>query len=70
MGYDRCFDNWLYIDNFRIGNSEETLHSIHGLESKYDNSIFDLFGRKYHSRLGLKTGGYIENKRLIFIKEN
>ena len=62
--------NWLYIDNFRIGNSEETLNSIQNNRVEYDNRIFDLFGREYYNRLGLKTGVYIENKKLIFIKND
>ena len=35
-----------------------------------DNRIFDLFGRIYHSRVGLKTGVYIQNQKLFFIQNN
>ena len=64
--------NWLYIDNFRVGN----LDDISGRNnSQLDNDvndgrIFDLFGREYYNRLTLKTGVYIQNKRLFFIEKS
>ena len=35
-----------------------------------DGRIFDLFGREYYNRLTLKTGVYIQNKRLFFIEKS
>ena len=63
--------NWLYIDNLRIGFSEDIEtrnHSAPINNSMYDNRIFDLFGREYHDTNSLKSGIYFKNGQLVFIK--
>ncbi len=62
--------NWLYIDNFRIGNLIDTLGRINHTNLVDDNRIFDLYGREYINRLLLKKGVYIQNKQLFFIRED
>lgn len=60
--------NWLYIDNVRVGNLQQTLQASENINN-IDNRIFDLYGREHFSNTYLKSGVYIQNKRLIFIKD-
>ena len=62
--------NWLYIDNLRIGNLEDTWSRSPTSEEVLDNRIFDLFGREKPNQVSLKTGVYIQNNKLIFINNN
>ena len=61
--------NWLYLDNFRIGNADDNWDRVQQLETieSEDYRVFDLFGREYFDKSTLKTGVYIQNKRLFFI---
>ncbi|MBL31807.1 MAG: hypothetical protein CMP62_03680 [Flavobacteriales bacterium] len=61
--------NWLYIDNFRIGNQSNIEGRIYTDLQFEDNRIFDLFGREYNHRSSLKTGVYIQNQKLFFIRK-
>jgi PKD repeat protein len=60
--------NWLYIDNVKVGNLEQTLQSNEN-EPIVDNRIFDLYGREYNIDSYLGKGVYIQNRKLIFIKD-
>ena len=60
--------NWLYIDNVKVGNLEQTLQSNEN-EPIIDNRIFDLYGREYNIGSYLGKGAYIQNRKLIFIKD-
>ncbi len=64
--------NWLYIDDFKIGNLStlDTISRFNTTVISEDNRIFDLFGRQYYNRRSLKTGVYIQNKKLFFIRED
>ena len=64
--------NWLYIDNFRIGNFDdlESRVQINEIDSCSANGLYDLFGRKYNNDINLKTGIYIKNGKLLFIKND
>ena len=61
--------NWLYIDNFRVGNQNDIQQRLE--DNNYpillDNRIFDLFGREHTQKSTLNTGIYYKNGRLIFI---
>lgn len=60
--------NWLYIDNVKVGNLEQTLQSNENAPI-IDNRIFDLYGREYNRDSYLGAGVYIQNRKLIFIKD-
>ena len=62
--------NWLYVDNFRVGNLEDNWERVDQTYNIDDNRIFDLFGREYYNKVNLKTGIYIQNKKLFFIKNS
>jgi len=62
--------NWLYIDNLRVGNFEEILEESKQESMLEDTRVFDLFGRQYYNKTNLKTGFYIQNKKLVFIKND
>ena len=64
--------NWLYLDNFRIGNLNDLDERfiIPEKETVHQGGVFDLFGRKHENELLLKTGVYIKNDKLFFIKNN
>jgi len=63
--------NWLYIDNFRVGNQNDIQQRLE--DNNYpillDNRIFDLFGREHTQKSTLNTGIYYKNGRLIFIRK-
>ncbi len=59
--------NWLYIDNLRLGNLQDTV-TQNAISINSDTRIFDLFGREYNNKKSLPTGMYIQNKKLFFIK--
>ena len=62
--------NWLYIDNFRVGNLSDSLSRFNQDNYINDSRIFDLFGREYHHQSSLKKGVYIQNNKLFFIRED
>ncbi|MAZ55469.1 MAG: hypothetical protein CMP54_00505 [Flavobacteriales bacterium] len=69
---DNVGGNWLYIDNFRIGtlNTLDTMSRVNPPSITNDDRIFDLFGREYFTKLSLKQGVYIQNRKLFFIRED
>jgi len=67
---DNVGGNWLYIDNFRVGNLSDSLSRFSQGSFINDSRIFDLFGREYYHQSSLKTGVYIQNNKLFFIRED